>query len=275
MAKFDFEKKGYSIDQVDNYINSITMKYEQKLAEQKDRLISLKKENANLEDRVKSFEDKDKQISQALVFAVEKAEQIENSARKIYDLEVKRIRILYQRLIEIVGEIEEYSPNVLNYGNISSGILELKESIDKVIETNIQYNGGNVKDKLKQMGDNYISNLLNKMQYVVKTQKNDKPKDIDQVEKEVANDRKKENVRLLNISRRLQNINGMLSGKAKDFNEFLKSDDQKENGVAKSLDRYDEKMSDDFKFDFEDAMNPKESLDEIMQVFDFYNDENK
>ncbi len=275
MAKFDFEKKGYSIDQVDNYINSITMKYEQKLAEQKDRLISLKKENANLEDRVKSFEDKDKQISQALVFAVEKAEQIENSARKIYDLEVKRIRILYQRLIEIVGEIEEYSPNVLNYGNIPSGILELKESIDKVIETNIQYNGGNVKDKLKQMGDNYISNLLNKMQYVVKTQKNDKPKDIDQVEKEVANDRKKENVRLLNISRRLQNINGMLSGKAKDFNEFLKSDDQKENGVAKSLDRYDEKMSDDFKFDFEDAMNPKESLDEIMQVFDFYNDENK
>lgn len=275
MAKFDFEKKGYSIDQVDNYINSITMKYEQKLAEQKDRLISLKKENANLEDRVKSFEDKDKQISQALVFAVEKAEQIENSARKIYDLEVKRIRILYQRLLEIVGEIEEYSPNILNYGNISSSILELKESIDKVIETNIQYNGGNVKDKLKQMGDNYISNLLNKMQYVVKTQKNDKPKDIDQVEKEVANDRKKENVRLLNISRRLQNINGMLSGKAKDFNEFLKSDDQKENGVAKSLDRYDEKMSDDFKFDFEDAMNPKESLDEIMQVFDFYNDENK
>lgn len=270
MAKFDFEKKGYSVEQVDNYINTITMKYEQKLAEQKDRVVSLKKENAMLEERLKSFDNKDKQISQALVFAVEKAEQIEKSAKRIYELEVKRIRILYQRLLDIIVEIEEYSPQILNYGSISASVLELKDNIIKVIEKDSANMGTGVKDYLKQMGGSYIKNLLNKMNYAVQSAKNEQAKDVSEVEKQVAEDSKKENARLANISKRLQSINGILSGNGRDLEAFLKSDEMRSMPVVK---KYSEEKENEYKFDFDDAMNPKENLDEIMKAFDFYNDE--
>ena len=54
MGRFDFDKHGYNPTQVDKYINNLTLKYEEKLAEQKDRLISLKSEldmaNASLNE---------------------------------------------------------------------------------------------------------------------------------------------------------------------------------------------------------------------------------
>ena len=270
MAKFDFEKKGYSIEQVDNYINTITMKYEQKLAEQKDRVVSLKKENSMLEERIKAFDNKDKQISQALVFAVEKAEQIERSAKKIYELEVKRIRILYQRLLDVIVEIEEYSPKILNYGTISASVLELKDAIIKVIEKDSANMGAGVKDSLKQMGGGYIQNLLNKMNYIVKNAKDQVAQDVGDVEKRVEEDSKKENVRLANISKRLQSINGILSGNGKDLEAFLKSDEMRSSPVVK---KFKEKQEENYQFDFEEALNPKENLDEIMKAFDFYNDD--
>ena len=75
--KFDINKKGYDTEQVDNFINKLSVKYEEKLSEQKDRVFSLKNELALMEERLESYKDKDKQISQALIYAVEKVEQIE------------------------------------------------------------------------------------------------------------------------------------------------------------------------------------------------------
>ena len=46
MAKFDINKKGYDVDQVDGFINKLSKKYEEKLSEQKDRVFSLKNELA-------------------------------------------------------------------------------------------------------------------------------------------------------------------------------------------------------------------------------------
>ena len=74
MAKFDINKKGYDVEQVDKFINKLSLKYEEKLSEQKDRVFSLKNELAVMEERLNNYRDKDKQVSQALVFAVEKAE---------------------------------------------------------------------------------------------------------------------------------------------------------------------------------------------------------
>ena len=72
MANFDIDKKGYNPEQVDKFINSLTLKYEEKLSEQKDRVFTLKKETSSLKERLDNYEQKDKQISKALIFAVDK-----------------------------------------------------------------------------------------------------------------------------------------------------------------------------------------------------------
>ena len=103
--KFDINKKGYDTEQVDNFINKLSIKYEEKLSEQKDRVFSLKNELALMEERLETYKDKDKQISQALIYAVEKAEQIENNASKLYDLEIKRIRLIYKQWEELMMKV--------------------------------------------------------------------------------------------------------------------------------------------------------------------------
>ena len=103
--KFDINKKGYDPEQVDSFINKLSIKYEEKLSEQKDRVFSLKNELALMEERLETYKDKDKQISQALIYAVEKAEQIENNASKLYDLEIKRIRLIYKQWEDLLFKI--------------------------------------------------------------------------------------------------------------------------------------------------------------------------
>ena len=58
MAKFDINKKGYDTDQVDSFINKLSIKYEEKLSEQKDRVFSLKNELSVMEERLEAYKDK-------------------------------------------------------------------------------------------------------------------------------------------------------------------------------------------------------------------------
>ena len=46
MVKFDIDKSGYDVDQVEEYINALTIKYEQKLADLKDELYKLRFQHA-------------------------------------------------------------------------------------------------------------------------------------------------------------------------------------------------------------------------------------
>ena len=168
MAKFDINKKGYDTTQVDNFINKLSLKYEEKLSEQKDRVFSLKNELSVMEERLETYKDKDKQISQALIYAVEKAEQIENNASKLYDLEIKRMRLLYKQWEELINKLA--SQNLSN--NVLNDIYSFKKTIDQVLEQNNRIGGNVIRKDLHNNSDNYIRNLLNKMDYAI----NSKPK---------------------------------------------------------------------------------------------------
>ena len=162
MVKFDIDKKGYDIEQVENYINTLSLKYEEKLAEQKDRVFTMRNELDVLKNRLEAYQNKDKQISQALYFAVEKAEQIEN----------KRVNILYERWRVLIDQLEQSYGGKSIDPQISKMMDELKNGLDSVMAQNNNIANSNIKQELKENSDNYIKNLLNKMDYVI----NDKPK---------------------------------------------------------------------------------------------------
>ena len=58
--KFNVVDKGYSVEEVDSYIYNLTLKYEQKLSEQKDRVLSLRNELNITQDKLKNSDSKDK-----------------------------------------------------------------------------------------------------------------------------------------------------------------------------------------------------------------------
>ena len=172
MAKFDINKKGYDIEQVDNFINKLSLKYEEKLSEQKDRVFTLKNELSVMEERLNNYRDKDRQISQALMYAVEKAEQIENNASKLYDLEIKRMRLLYKQWMEMIEALKSCElPE-----KMKKDIVTFKKTLDEVLAQNTRIGSNVIRKDIHNNSDNYIRNLLNKMDYAInsrqKTAKN-------------------------------------------------------------------------------------------------------
>jgi len=274
MPKFEIVKHGYDTEQVQKYINTLCLKYEEKLTEQKDRVFSLKNEMGMLQERLDAYQKKDKQISKALIYAVEKAEQIENSASNLYNLEIKRIRLLYDKWYNLLMELERNFPNVLTNGMLAYNLNEFKGNIEKIIEQNIKLEGG-VKDKLKQNSSGYIKNLLNRMDYVIN--ENSTP---DQSVKHMATTIKNQNAmerdmdRIQSIKLRLKNINGKLTVE-KDENivdKFLNSNDVKlkDDAFTKNIMPKNYIIPNESGFDLEEALNPKEDLEEIMKAFDFF-----
>lgn len=270
MVKFDMNKQGYDVEQVENYINTLSVKYEEKLAEQKDRVFTMRNELNIMKERLETYQNKDKQISQALVYAVEKAGQIENSARKLYDLEIKRINILYEHWKVILSEIEELYGNINHSEHLNEMIDEFERGLDSVMKQNINIAQTNIKQELKANSDNYIKNLLNKMDYVI----NDKPK------KKVETRKKEDRVPASdsekpNIGSRLQLISSKLQGKSAD--KYLNDEKEIEKSVYANnfLKKSKYPKPNESGFDLEEALNPKEDLDEIMKAFDFFIPENE
>lgn len=268
MAKFDINKKGYDIEQVDNFINKLSLKYEEKLSEQKDRVFSLKNELAVMEGRLNTYRDKDKQISQALMYAVEKAEQIESNASRLYDLEMKRLRLLYKEWEEVVGQIISLQMSA----ELKDKVTELSKTIGQVLSQNSKIGVNMIRKDLHKNSDNYIKNLLNKMDYAI----NVKPKQTAtsrQVLNNLSAETEKENSRLIDLSGKLDRIKVKGSGNMAD--NYLNSDEEMTSVFAKNITRgrANNKKKNESGFDLEDALNPKEDLDEIMKAFDFFIDD--
>ena len=263
MAKFDINKKGYDTEQVDEFINKLSVKYEEKLSEQKDRVFALKNELSLMEDRLANYKDKDKQISQALIFAVEKAEQIENNASKLYDLEIKRMRLLYKQWEDVVMKISMCDiPSILK-----KEVSDFSKTISEVLEQNNRIGGNVIRKDLHKNSDNYIRNLLNKMDYAFNSK--NKNANSQNILNEMSQETEKENNRIIDLSGKLDKIKVKGSGNMAE--NYLNSDDDDENNAfAKTLMRKKDKNPSESGFDLEDALNPKEDLDEIMKAFDFF-----
>ena len=277
MTKFDIDKKGYNTTQVDEFIKALTLKYEEKLSEQKDRVFSMRNEIRVLTERVDMYQTKDKQISKALVYAVEKADQIESSARKLYELELKRISILYAKWQQLLESIEEHYGSTKGVASVDSLIEEFKEGLRSICEQNNKIANSSVKQDIKNNSDNYIKNLLNKMDYVINNSTAETPKIRKAKSTSIDNVHTQENIRLQSIGGRLQSLNVKASstkGKSVgNVDNYLSDDVEVElNNFGKNFARNKANTlaPNDTGFDIQDALNPKEDLEEIMKAFDFF-----
>lgn len=267
MAKFDINKKGYDTEQVDNFINKLSNKYEEKLSEQKDRVFSLKNELSLMEEKLASYRDKDKQISQALVYAVEKAEQVESQASRLYDLEVKRLRLLYKQWEEMIKKLVAINlPN-----DLENQLIDMTNTISQVLEQNNKIGVNMIRRDLHKNSDNYIKNLLNKMDYAINTKQKQPAR---YVLNSMTAETERENNRLIDLSGKLDRI--MVKGSGNMAENYLNSDEDMNSAFAKTITRgrSTPKPTSDSGFNLEDALNPKEDLDEIMKAFDFFIEEN-
>ena len=145
------------------------------------------------------------------------------------------------------------------------------KTIKEVLEQNNRIGGNVIRKDLHSNSDNYIRNLLNKMDYAINSnKKSTQPKNTISA---LSHETEKENARMIDLSKKLDKITVKGSGNMAD--NYLNSDDMEMSSVfAKNITRKKPNKPKESGFDLEDALNPKEDLDEIMKAFDFFVENN-
>lgn len=289
MGNFKIIKKGYSQLEVDSYIERLKNDYESRLAEQKDRIFYLK------DQLDKITMSSDNELVSSLVSAVEKAKLIENSSKNIYELETKKLSLLYTKMENLLKD-----ENIYNDRSVKQELLLLIQDCRKSLQNNISMQDQNIREST--LGDP-VKRLLSKMIDFNKISTNASG------QVKLANqDKAKQKIILENAPKRelptkqpststpkVVNIKRQDTKEQKttgEFDKFLsedshinganfenimfsKSSKQKQNSTYVLGGNIGDYTPNESGFDLKEAINPKEDLDEIMKAFDFYNDDKK
>ena len=290
MGNFKIIKKGYSQLEVDSYIERLKNDYESRLAEQKDRIFYLK------DQLDKMTNSSDNELVTSLVSAVERAKLIENSSKNIYELETKKLSLLYTKMENLLKD-----ENIYNDRSVKQELLLLIKDCRKSLENNISMQDQNLREST--MGDP-VKRLLSKMIGFNKIATDRMPTDKEVVEEKPIN---KPTIKIVPTSEEIRKDTSVNTGKpvqvkkvepkervqvnSNEFNKFL-SEDSNLNGANFENIMFQNKKKNNSSgyvlggdlgdyspnesgFDLKEAINPKEDLDEIMKAFDFFNDDKK
>ncbi len=275
MNDFTITKHGYSPDEVDNYIIRLKADYEAKMSEQKDRIFYLKNQ---LDTLTRSSE---KELMVALAGAVEKAKQIETSSRNIFELETKRLKLLYSKMDSLIANMHEDSSIDAFKHQMLTHMAECKLSLDKNIE--LQARAVNMVDT-----ENPVRKLLQKMNGKSTSLNLKNIESFVESPIEPASTPRKPAPRPAPPRPAAPAPKRPVAPKPA-FNKFLKEETPTnknfESIMFKGTDKPKKNNSvitanlsyptpNESGFDLKEAVNPKDDLSEIMKAFDFFTDGN-
>ncbi len=132
MAKFTIKRKGYSVDEVDEFITKLLSLTESKLEEQSKRINELKEQVRMLTAEKEEFKAKECSVSVALTEAVKRADEIESASEIRYDLELQRLKNFRKRFLDHVERIkadENIKASVLEYDEFLSDLQTELETV--------------------------------------------------------------------------------------------------------------------------------------------------
>ena len=253
---FSIEKNGYNKEEVDSYIEKLNKDFNNELEEKRERVNYLKNKLDTCEEELKKFKAKDENISVAMISAVEKAKQVEETSNNMYKLKLQQLNILYNRWENLLTQAIEKYPELKNENQeIKSLVGDFRKSIDSTV----QAHGLNYNNETKS--NDKIKVLLNKMNKYFAERKLENQNENEETIKELNEDMKTE--KQPNI-KPISNINIEEGENFESIaDKYLSSEEVAEQGIFKNNEEKSE-------FDLKEAVNPKDDLAEIMKAFDFY-----
>ena len=265
MDNFSRTKYGYSPIEVDEYLTRIKLENETRMRKQNERIESMKRKNHELETKIEFYKRREAQISKALVTAVQKSSDIEQSARAVYDLEVKRVQLLYRKWEMLLDELKEKYSNVFTPKELNAVIGDFEQALSSTLKSQKSIDGS------ATYGQSVLQRMQGRTVNVNGKGKLDPTIDIKESEVKVQYD--EEGNRLESIRQSTISIGGMsmadrfLSGESVDMPQCM-GDIGKEfrfppREFANAISEVSESG-----FSLKEALMPKQSLEEIMKSFD-------
>lgn len=255
-------------------ISIITKKYEDELAEKDKEITRLRVEVEALRSGQKHLASKKASISNALVAAVDKAKEIENSSKKVYELKINQLSALQARWEKLLEEMLQKYPNLVETENVAHMVKKFKDSMLEVMSGDFDIpkmpkettSGDQIRSLLSRV------NKTEKKEVVKIARKKQSPKPVEKQTRPEGLDKPTLIKPIVNMSMDKDEGYETLADK------FLSVDEEEESvGLNKAVcskvskdDPYAYPDVNESGFDLEEAVNPKDDLEEIMKSFDFY-----
>jgi len=147
----------------------------------KDELNNLREKNLKLEQRVKELEEnivslnkiieeqkqKEESISSAIVFAVNRSNQLEASRKKLYQLDLQRSRLLYMRMEQVLSELYSRYPELKKDQRLLDMSEKFKQAVYSQPDISSSDSGFNTQvkeDPIRKLLGNIINYIDNEKQ---------------------------------------------------------------------------------------------------------------
>ena len=144
MKNFSREPNGYSPREVDEYLQRIKLENETRAREQSDRMLKMDKE-------LKNYRRQKEMLNRALKITSE----IEKSARKVYDLEVQKVQLLYRKWESMLSSLKSRFGAAIPTAEMDNIMDDFKYDMTITLESKKTPTGGRT----------YSQSILEKMQH--------------------------------------------------------------------------------------------------------------
>ena len=146
MKNFTREPNGYSPREVDEYLRRIKHENETRAREQASRMAKMDKE-------IRNYRSQKEMLNRALKITSE----IEKSARRVYDLEVQKVQLLYRKWESMLSDLRARFGAVIPTAEIDNLMGDFKYDMTISLQSKKTPNGGRT----------YSQSVLEKMQHAV------------------------------------------------------------------------------------------------------------
>lgn len=272
MKNFQTARNGFNKEEVALFVEDM----EEQLSQKQAQIEKLEKELEFYKSKENDIKEKGENISIALTAAVEKAKQIEKSSKNVYKLKIEELEILYARWEKVLNELIEKYPNLDELDNVKKVMAEFKSSLKSnlkedfkfVAKTNTVLDGDPMRVLLGKMNSSFDKQVSSNKEIKSKTRpRRQLSCDVLQKQTDLAKLEEKSTMIKPIFEARIEKgekyeslLDKFLTQESSYDSEYVnKVTANKENQTA-------EKEG----FNLKEAVNPKESLETIMQSFDFF-----
>ncbi len=137
MERFNVKRKGYAKDEVDAYISSMEKKYNDTLSEQMERIDSLKLECAIKTKELDKYRSRESDINEALLRAIEKAKEMDYTAKIRLTLEGERIKIFRSKWMNYCDRHKDNLRIIGERDNLADYLDAMDKEIAKLLEKDV------------------------------------------------------------------------------------------------------------------------------------------
>lgn len=270
MENFKRERDGYAPREVDDFLQRMKHEYNEKIRKQNEQMFKMNQEMNDLRYSIEVYKEKERKISKALVKAVQKADEITTSARNVYDLEIKRVQLLYKKWENVLNELRSKFAGLLPGDEIDNLVGDFQYALTVTLNSQLNDKGERI----------YSKSVLERMQHrapvITADGKIDPSVTLKENEIKVYYD--SEGKRIQSISRQKSNdeeitlaekfLNGEEVEMPKSYGEIGPNTLNIPPAEFASALRESQKG-----FNLDEALHPQESLKEILKAFDLETDD--